>query len=149
LTVPNQADPHAISLMVKRCGICPDQIFDAPLALDRADPVQHENFAGLRLRRNLAGCNVRDDFTMKPMWVTGATGFLGGRVVADLLRTGYDVVASGRQVGAMVKLDTMGAKHRGGRIRAERENRVCIAIFPVTASRQRPGSRLISASVYS
>jgi 3-oxoacyl-[acyl-carrier-protein] synthase-3 len=29
LVVPHQASPHAIALMVKRCGIRPDQIFDA------------------------------------------------------------------------------------------------------------------------
>lgn len=28
LVVPHQASPHAISLMIKRCGIRPDQIFD-------------------------------------------------------------------------------------------------------------------------
>ena len=41
---------------------------------------------------------------MQTIWVTGATGFLGGRVVEDLLESGHSVIASGRQAHALERL---------------------------------------------
>lgn len=47
---------------------------------------------------------------MQTIWVTGATGFLGGRVVEDLLESGHVVIASGRQAHALERLRQQGAQ---------------------------------------
>lgn len=47
---------------------------------------------------------------MKTVWVTGATGFLGGRVVSTLLNRGYHVIASGRQAHILSQFEDHGAQ---------------------------------------
>lgn len=47
---------------------------------------------------------------MRTIWVTGATGFLGGRVVEDLLESGHAVIASGRQAHALERQQQKGAR---------------------------------------
>ncbi len=47
---------------------------------------------------------------MQTIWVTGATGFLGGRVVEDLLESGHTVIASGRQTHVLERLQKKGAR---------------------------------------
>lgn len=47
---------------------------------------------------------------MQTIWVTGATGFLGGRVAENLLESGHAVIASGRQAHALERLRQQGAR---------------------------------------
>lgn len=47
---------------------------------------------------------------MKTVWVTGATGFLGGRLVSTLLKRGNRVIASGRQAHILSRFEAQGAQ---------------------------------------